>query len=181
MIKSEYQKLAMRTCNISEDQPLNRLYHAVFEMAAEAEEVVEVLLQHPNLEHLKRELGDCAWGVAEACTALDVDMAVSILLPCEIASWLSSIDTDTVDCATGMLIHAASMCGIAQKTFQGHAVDRDMMTQELQRYFLNLVDICELKGFEIDDVLTTNIEKLKARYPEGFSTERSLHREEGDT
>ena len=28
--------------------------------------------------------------------------------------------------------------------------------------------------------MQTNIDKLKARYPEGFSADRSLHRKEGD-
>lgn len=31
-----------------------------------------------------------------------------------------------------------------------------------------------------EDVMQTNIDKLKARYPEGFSADRSLHRAEGD-
>jgi hypothetical protein len=33
---------------------------------------------------------------------------------------------------------------------------------------------------EMGDVMQTNIDKLKARYPEGFSADRSLHRAEGD-
>ncbi len=32
----------------------------------------------------------------------------------------------------------------------------------------------------LDEVLERNIEKLKNRYPEGFSTEKSQHRQAGD-
>jgi hypothetical protein len=32
----------------------------------------------------------------------------------------------------------------------------------------------------LEEVLITNIEKLKKRYPEGFSVEKSINRQEGD-
>ena len=33
---------------------------------------------------------------------------------------------------------------------------------------------------EIDEIMQMNVDKLKARYPEGFSVDRSLHRADGD-
>jgi hypothetical protein len=33
-------------------------------------------------------------------------------------------------------------------------------------------------GYPLEDILRMNIEKLAARYPEGFRAERSIHREE---
>ena len=36
------------------------------------------------------------------------------------------------------------------------------------------------QGHDLDKIFEMNIEKLKARYPEGFDAERSLHRKEGD-
>jgi hypothetical protein len=41
-------------------------------------------------------------------------------------------------------------------------------------------EACEALDLDMDDVMQTNIDKLKARYPEGFSADRSLHRKEGD-
>lgn len=110
MTGKEYQKLAMRTCNIPYDNKEGRLHHAVFGLTSEAGEVAGILQKvyqgHEfDKEHIKKELGDCLWMIAEACEALDLDM---------------------------------------------------------------------------DDVMQTNIDKLKARYPEGFSADRSLHRKEGD-
>ena len=35
-------------------------------------------------------------------------------------------------------------------------------------------------GYDLETIMRMNIEKLKKRYPEGFSTERSQNREEGD-
>lgn len=76
---SEYQKDAMRTCSIPYDNKEEMLFHAVFGLASEAGEVAGILQKkyqgHPvDLEHLKKELGDCLWMIAEACTALGFDM-----------------------------------------------------------------------------------------------------------
>ena len=43
-----------------------------------------------------------------------------------------------------------------------------------------IAEACEALDLEMNDVMQTNIDKLRARYPEGFSADRSLHREEGD-
>ena len=82
MTGNEYQKLAMRTCNISNNKK-NMLYHGVFGLTSEAGEVA----------------------------------------------------------------------GLLQKIYQGHI---------------------------LDDVMQTNIDKLKARYPTGFDPDKSLHRKDGD-
>ena len=39
---------------------------------------------------------------------------------------------------------------------------------------------CEVIGIDLETVLQRNIDKLKARYPEGFAVDKSLHRAEGD-
>ena len=43
-----------------------------------------------------------------------------------------------------------------------------------------IAEYCTSMGWELEDVMQTNIDKLIARYPEGFEAERSLHRQEGD-
>ena len=43
-----------------------------------------------------------------------------------------------------------------------------------------LAAITDIMGGKPSDVLNENIEKLKARYPEGFSVQNSEHRKDGD-
>lgn len=43
-----------------------------------------------------------------------------------------------------------------------------------------VAQMCEAFGWNLDDIMRMNIEKLKARHPEGFDPERSKHREAGD-
>jgi len=40
--------------------------------------------------------------------------------------------------------------------------------------------ICQSMGWNLSKIMEINIDKLKARYPEGFDTEKSNHRKEGD-
>ena len=43
-----------------------------------------------------------------------------------------------------------------------------------------LKEINEKMGVTIEEIMEANIEKLRRRYPEGFSYEKALHRQEGD-
>lgn len=40
--------------------------------------------------------------------------------------------------------------------------------------------ICHACGFNMDDIMKMNIEKLESRYPEGFDTYKANHRKNGD-
>ncbi len=61
---------------------------------------------------------------------------------------------------------------------QGHELDRDKIIKELGDVAWYMAEIATVLDVELEEVLTLNIEKLKKRYPEGFSTEKSLNREE---
>ena len=76
---NKYQRLAMRTCSIPYDKKQDMLRHAVFGLNSEAGEVSGILQKEYqghefDKEHMKKELGDCCWMIAEACTALDLDL-----------------------------------------------------------------------------------------------------------
>lgn len=76
---NEYQKLAMRTCSIPYEDSGAMLNHAIFGLTSEAGEVAGILQKvyqghEADPEHMKKELGDCLWMIAEACTALGFDM-----------------------------------------------------------------------------------------------------------
>lgn len=61
---------------------------------------------------------------------------------------------------------------------QGHELDRDKIIKELGDVAWYIAEIATVLDVELEEVLTLNIEKLKKRYPEGFSTESSIHRKE---
>ena len=61
---------------------------------------------------------------------------------------------------------------------QGHTLDRDALIKELGDVAWYLAETAYALGVPLEEVLTRNIEKLKARYPEGFETRRSVERSE---
>jgi NTP pyrophosphatase (non-canonical NTP hydrolase) len=80
----------------------------------------------------------------------------------------------------GLASEAGEVAGLLQKVYQGHRLDKDHMKKELGDCLWMIAEICTSSGFDLDDVMETNIEKLEERYPNGFETERSLHRKAGD-
>lgn len=60
--------------------------------------------------------------------------------------------------------------------FQGHELDKDKLVKELGDVAWYLAISAHALGMKLEDVLQMNLDKLKARYPEGFDAERSIHR-----
>lgn len=63
---------------------------------------------------------------------------------------------------------------------QGHDLDKEHLASELGDIAWYLAETATVLGYNLEDILQMNIDKLKKRYPEGFETEKSLHRHEGD-
>lgn len=61
---------------------------------------------------------------------------------------------------------------------QGHDLDREALIRELGDIAWYLAETATALDVSLEEVLARNIDKLKKRYPEGFSSERSVHRDE---
>ena len=61
---------------------------------------------------------------------------------------------------------------------QGHELDKDALIKELGDVAWYLAETAYALGVPLEEVCQRNIDKLKARYPEGFSAEKSINREE---
>lgn len=77
---NEYQKLAMRTLNPEIDKK-ELILNASMGLCGESGEVIDLVKKHLfqghdlNDEKLIKELGDVAWYLAEAATALNVNLS----------------------------------------------------------------------------------------------------------
>lgn len=61
---------------------------------------------------------------------------------------------------------------------QGHNLDRDALIKELGDVAWYLAETAYALNVPLEEVLERNIEKLRARYPDGFCTEQSINRDE---
>lgn len=79
MTVNEYQKLAMASLNPELTQK-DILINAVMGLCGESGEAIDIVKKHLFQGHeldrqkLAKELGDIAWYLAEAATALDIDL-----------------------------------------------------------------------------------------------------------
>ena len=86
--------------------------------------------------------------------------------------------------AIGISAEGGEFAEIVKKCiFQGKPMDDDAqyhMKRELGDIVWYVVQACIALGISLEDVIDTNIQKLEARYPEGFESFRSENRSEGD-
>ena len=59
---------------------------------------------------------------------------------------------------------------------QGHELDREALIKDLGDVAWYLAETAYALDVPLEDVLQKNIDKLKARYPQGFETSRSIER-----
>ena len=59
--------------------------------------------------------------------------------------------------------------------YQGHDLDKEKLVKELGDIAWYLAEAATGLNIDLGEVLQRNLDKLHARYPQGFSTERSMH------
>lgn len=64
--------------------------------------------------------------------------------------------------------------------FQGHELDRAHLEKELGDVAWYLALSADAMGLTLDDIFQQNIDKLRARYPDGFDPNKSMRRADGD-
>lgn len=86
-----------------------------------------------------------------------------------------------MNAALGLCGESGEVADIVKKfRFQGHDLDFDHIAKELGDIAWYLAVGAYAIGYDLETILQMNVDKLKARYPDGFSTDRSLHRDKND-
>lgn len=81
--------------------------------------------------------------------------------------------------ALGVVGEAGEVAELVKKELgHDHETDRDEMAKELGDILWYTAALANLYGWKLSEVAQLNIDKLKARYPEGFDPEKSKNRKE---
>lgn len=86
-----------------------------------------------------------------------------------------------MEAALGLAGESGEVADIVKKVmFQGHLLDDEHIAKELGdvAWYLSLATYAI--GYKLETILEMNVEKLRNRYPNGFESDRSVNREEGD-
>lgn len=113
------------------------------------------------------ELGDIAWYLALLCDSFSIN--------------IDDFDLDK-DRETGFVDAVSRIVGqIKKHIFHGHVLDMNKLHSAANDVAFGLDIIAAKHGATLENVLTRNIDKLRARYPDGFSVDRSVNRGVLDT
>ncbi len=80
----------------------------------------------------------------------------------------------------GMVGEIGELHSIYQKVYQGHLDTEEHKMKEVGDLLWFIAEYCTAHNWNLEDIMTMNIEKLQKRYPQGFDIEHSLHRAKGD-
>lgn len=81
----------------------------------------------------------------------------------------------------GLNGEAGECIDILKKHFyQGHDLDTNHLAKELGDVAWYLAISADAIGYDFETILQMNVDKLRARYPNGFDSELSQHRKNGD-
>lgn len=80
----------------------------------------------------------------------------------------------------GLAAEVGEVHGLFQKMMQGHPLSYEHFQKELGDCLWMIAEACTACGYTLEEIAQMNIDKLKARYPEGFQPEKSQNRKEGD-
>ncbi len=64
--------------------------------------------------------------------------------------------------------------------FQGHELDYEHIAKELGDVAWYLALTAHAIEYDLETIMQMNVDKLRARYPDGFDQDHSVHRKEND-
>ena len=86
-----------------------------------------------------------------------------------------------INSVMGLCGEAGEAIDIVKKWFaQGHTLDKEHLVKELGDIAWYLAEAATALEIPLECILQANIDKLRERYPQGFETQRSLVRLQGD-
>ncbi len=178
MTLKEYQQLAKRTCpNLFLDQPKEvsdflNISHMVYGMVSELPELQDAVLKKEDFVNAREELADIMWYIVNYCTFKEID--------------IYDLDLNKTSTSYDPFLEISYWIGeIANLEKRKLAYKKDYEDSELkyflQRLIFSIIDAHEMcndrtESFTLYDSLERNIEKLKVRFPEKFTTDNAINR-----
>ena len=87
-------------------------------------------------------------------------------------------DTNVLHGTIGICTEAGEILDAIKKSmFYGKPIDKVNIKEEIGDVMWYIAILCREFNLEMEDVLQTNINKLKARYPDKFTSENALNRD----
>lgn len=169
---NEYLPLALRTAKPMAT-PHEHVQHAALGLVTEVGEFVsevkriviyETIMSDDIRAHMLKELGDVTWYIPVLLHGVD-----SAILPAIESDQVEVLSEQVSDLRKGsLLLGMLSGAVSAAAAWPGH-FDREEIRTTCASLIFAIDRIAELLGSSGDEIRAANIEKLRARYPDGYS------------
>jgi NTP pyrophosphatase (non-canonical NTP hydrolase) len=78
----------------------------------------------------------------------------------------------------GLMTEAGEIADVYKKNLAyGKSLDLINIKEEIGDLMWYISELCNYHGWDLENILETNIEKLKARFPEKFSAQHAIERD----
>lgn len=93
------------------------------------------------------------------------------------AAMRTASEVGVLHAALGLVGEAGEVADHLKKAaFQGHPFDAAHLAEEVGDILWYCAMMAEALGMSLDTIAAANLQKLQERYPDGFSSERSVNR-----
>lgn len=176
MTITEYAELAQRTASTKTRE--EKIGHGCLGLIGEAGEVIDIVKKqrYMNMPYetaqnkLIDEIGDCLWYWVELCTGLEFNIEHAYLL----AQSMDTLCKNIIEPVSNII---STVCdGFIDDSSQKAKEYIDI--EDMAEIFANIMYLLDFCHISLDNVKEHNIDKLKKRYPDGFSADRSNRRYE---
>ena len=160
MIYQQYQQEAKRTLAKLET-PMQNIEHMASGIITELAEIMDIYKKNLaykkalDINHVKEEIGDLLWYVANLHTLADKEFNLE-----------QKLNIEKIDSKIELIWKVI-------KTIQIDLFDLEKINQPIIQLLANL----EISEQEVMNIMQTNIDKLKVRYPEKFTEENAINRD----
>ena len=164
----EYKKLSEKTLSTEFHcgKQVENLLHGVVGVITELEE----LIGWNDDVNKKEEVADIFWYIA----LLDRELNLNLKIP--------SYDVEFTQIGNDVLIIQSFKTSsllldlLKKKLFYNKNIDITSFSDLTKSLFQSMCIFCNVNDIDVKSILNTNIEKLKARYGEKFTSERAINR-----
>lgn len=167
----EYKELALitkaPTQSFTED-----MVHAAFGLVTEIAEIADQYKRHRfynkalDTTNIKEEIGDTMWYVAIACYALDIEIP-------------EPGNVKNVD-PYKLLVELTGFASFIFGTVFKDPAGIQLLEYDVTMVVTHLSNLCKLHDYSLEQACADNIEKLRKRYPKGFSEHSAINRDKAN-
>jgi hypothetical protein len=165
---NEYKVLSEKTLSTEFHcgKQVENLLHGISGVITELQE----LLDWNDDVNKKEEVADIFWYIA----LLDRELDLNLKIP-TYSTEFTQIGNDAL-IIQSFKTSSILLDFLKKKIFYNKNIDVNIFSNQTRNLFQSMCIFCYINDINIESILDTNIEKLKARYGEKFSSDRAINR-----